>query len=355
MQIAPSFSVVTSTLALIGLLVGVHPASAQHFSDCLSPRDTGTDATVIVRNTVKTMFPNEASLDEGDEIALYTSDGTCAGSTTWTSSDEDVSISAAGPNDIDTKEGTSGYESGESLKVKVWDESEKKEYDLESIIEYESCDDKGSLCRDDGIYEESAIYSITQLGNSETLPVELVEFEAFTRNDQVRLEWTTASENNNVGFEVQHRPSNASWSTLEFVEGAGTASEPQHYTHTVTDLESGRHFFRLQQTDTDGATTLSDPISVEIMMEEEYEVGRVTPNPIQPHGQLVLRLQKAQSVTVSLFNTLGQQVQLLHRGVLPANKEHVLPLDGSALSSGRYIIRIQGETFSVTRPVTVLN
>lgn len=341
-------------ILIVWIMAGGSPTLAQHFTDCLSPRDTGSDATVIVRDTVETLFPNDASLEEGDEIALYTSDGTCAGSVTWSSSDGDTSLSAAGPDGTGTDSGSSGYEIGEPLKVKVWDDSENEVYDLESIIQYESCEDKSFLCREDGAYEEGAIYSIIQLGNSETLPVELVEFNAITDKNRVRLEWTTASESRNVGFDVQHRTPETPWSTLEFVEGAGQANDPQHYSHTVTNLETGRHLFRLRQTDADGSTVLSSPISVELSMDEAYELGRVSPNPLRPHGQLVLRIRDAQAVTVSVFNTLGQRVRTLHQGLLSANKTHVFSLDGSSLSSGRYLIRIQGETFSETRPMTVL-
>ncbi len=357
MKMCSSFSYVSVAVLVVCLTAGVGPASAQHFDDCLSPRDTGSDATVIVQDTVNTLFPNETSLEEGDEIALYTPDGTCAGSTTWHSSDEDASLSAAGPSASNTNDGTSGYENGDTLQVKVWDESKNEVYDLEQAIEYESCENKSLLCQDDGTYEESAIYSIIQLGARASVdppPVEISEFDVTRSEDRVRLEWTTATESDSARFEIQHRTPDAPWSTIKFVEGAGRSTNPQHYSYTVTNLSTGRHHFRVKEADDDGATALSNPVSVEVAMEEDHKLSRVTPNPIRSHGQLVLRLREAQTVKVSLFNTLGQRIRTLHQSRLSQNKDHVMHLDGSSLSSGRYLIRIKGETFSSTRPVTVV-
>lgn len=357
MKLCSSLSPVSVALLVVCLTIGVGPASAQHFDDCLSPRDTGSDATVIVQDTVTTLFPNEASLEVGDEIALYTSDGTCAGSTTWRSSDDDASLSAAGPNASTTNEGTSGYEPGDTLKVKVWDESKNEVYDLKHSIEYEPCENKSSLCRDDGTYEESAIYSIVRLGAREAVappPTEITEFDVIRSENRARLEWTTATESDSARFEIQHRTPDAAWSTIEFVEGAGRSTQPQHYSHTVTNLSTGRHHFRLKHADDEGTTTHSDPVSVDVSMAEDHKLSRVTPNPIHSHGRLVLRLREAQAVKISLFNTLGQRIRILHQGRLSQNKDHVMYLDGSSLSNGRYLIRIKGETFTSTRPVTVV-
>lgn len=354
MKIPHPLPTVLAVLILSGAGL-INPIQAQHFTNCLSSQDTGSDATVIIPDTVETLFPNGASLAEGDEVALYTSDGTCAGLVVWSSSSSDAkSFAAAGPNTTATNSSLSGYESGESLKYKIWDESENQVYDLKTAADYKACDDSAFLCRDDGTYEDDAIITVSKLGNSSTLPVELTKFEAIQDEGQVRLEWTTASETNNVGFDVQHRTSTSDWSTLDHVEGAGTTSTPQHYRHLVTDLEAGRHHFRLQQTDANGGTSLSDPITVELTMEETYELSGISPNPVRRQGQMVLRVRKTQTVSVALFNTLGQRVQVLHHGPLSANDAHVLRVNGRTLSSGRYFLRVQGETFSTTQQLTFI-
>jgi hypothetical protein len=87
--------------------------------------------------------------------------------------------------------------------------------------------------------------------NTASLPVELASFEA-TRsgNSAVQLRWTTASEQGNADFRVQHRTrSDSSWTRVGFVESkatGGTLTEALRYRVTAEDLTVGPHQFRLQ-------------------------------------------------------------------------------------------------------------
>lgn len=83
--------------------------------------------------------------------------------------------------------------------------------------------------------------------SSAAIPVELATFEATADGPAVVLRWSTASETNNAGFDVQQRDARGStWRTLSFVEGQGTTNEPQAYRYRATELEPGRHTFRLK-------------------------------------------------------------------------------------------------------------
>ena len=86
------------------------------------------------------------------------------------------------------------------------------------------------------------------------LPVELTRFEANPTPDQgIQLEWTTATETENAGFEIQHHTlqetgltSAKNWETLQFITGAGTTTEAQDYHYIVPKVTPGLHRFKAQ-------------------------------------------------------------------------------------------------------------
>jgi hypothetical protein len=335
------------------LVLPLAPASAQHFTDCLSQTETGSSATVVIENDVETTLPNGASLKEGDEIALITSDGACAGVTQWDSDDTAVSTAVAGPQSGSIPDGESGYALDEELKYTICDTSEDAVYNISSTAEYAPCNDN-FLCRADGRYENDVVFTDTSLGSESVLPIELSQFTATVDGTTAQLRWTTLSETNNAGFSVQHNPPTASeWTNQGFVDGQGTTTESHKYQFTLSSLEAGRHKFRLRQIDADGSETLSKTISAVVDMGAAFELSEVTPNPIQTRGRLVLRLRTAQHVTISVFNTLGQRVKKLHDASLSAQTSHVFPLSASVLPSGAYFVRVEGETFSATRRAVV--
>jgi hypothetical protein len=90
------------------------------------------------------------------------------------------------------------------------------------------------------------------------VPVELKSFSAELIENKGVLSWTTATETNNRGFEIERKYLTADWSTLGFVPGAGTTTEPQNYIFSE-DLEiPGIYLYRLKQVDFDGTFQYSD-------------------------------------------------------------------------------------------------
>ena len=197
------------------------------------------------------------------------------------------------------------------------------------------------------------------------LPVELVSFEALADGASAQLAWTTAAEESNAGFHVEHRRASddenttdqdAAFSALGFVEGRGTTSEVQSYRFQTGPLEAGRHVFRLRQVDFDGAVSYSGTVELAVAsaMPEGFRLGAAYPNPFNPRTQFTLEVRQAQEVRVEVFNLLGQRVRLLHEGPLEAGREHHFTFEAGDLPSGLYLFRAQGETFFSSGQVTLL-
>ena len=192
--------------------------------------------------------------------------------------------------------------------------------------------------------------------NGGALPVELTSFEVVLDGRSALLTWETASEVNNAGFEIhaQTGSPDAPWDVLGWVEGNGTTELPQSYTHRVEALEPGQHVFRLKQIDYDGTFEYHPEVEVLVEMVERFAVEPVYPNPFNPEAQMHFAVSQAQQVEVALYDMLGRQVQVLYQGVPQAGQMQVVRIDGSALPSGLYLVRVAGSSFVKTQKVTLL-
>ncbi|MGL4598284.1 MAG: T9SS type A sorting domain-containing protein [Bacteroidia bacterium] len=94
------------------------------------------------------------------------------------------------------------------------------------------------------------------------LPVELIQFGAEKENDRVRLDWSTASENQNAGFFVQRSVDGIRFDNLVWVDGFGTSSELHRYRAYDLNPASGINYYRLRQVDENGTTEYSSPVAV---------------------------------------------------------------------------------------------
>ncbi|WP_141491728.1 T9SS type A sorting domain-containing protein [Longimonas halophila] len=192
------------------------------------------------------------------------------------------------------------------------------------------------------------------------LPVELTTFDAALNADQVVLSWRTASETNNVGFEVQRMATsratdegNASWQTLTMLDGAGTTDEPQQYQFEDTDLPFAADSlsYRLRQVDSDGTEHITDPVSVERSV-NQVELLPTYPNPARDHATLRYAAPPQQRVRIALYDMLGRRVRMLFDGT--SNGRTEVQMDLSRLSSGTYFLQLQSNGTIKTQRVTVV-
>ncbi len=203
----------------------------------------------------------------------------------------------------------------------------------------------------------SANNNSSQFSPSSALPVELASFEATqTGKRSVKLAWITSSEQNNAGFRVQ-RATKTGWSTLSFVEGQGTTAEVQTYQYSATDLEPGTHRFRLTQLDLDGTTTVHDPVTVNLQMQEALRLSAPSPNPVQESATFAFAVRDQQATTVTVYNVLGQRVATVYQGTPTPGESTTVRLGTdrlSSLASGTYFLRLQAGDQNRTRRFTVV-
>ncbi len=171
-------------------------------------------------------------------------------------------------------------------------------------------------------------------GNVESpLPVELMHFKAADMGEQVVLDWRTASELNNEGFQVERSQDGKHWETIGFVTGRGTTELMNNYSFTDDAPTKGNNYYRLKQMDFDGAYEYSDIQTV--FMETEFASIRLFPNPVSNNKvNIAFDELPQQTTTLRLFNMNGQVLQtILVEDVYTA-------MDLSVYASGMYLLEI---------------
>ena len=330
-------------------------SNAQSFDNC---RVSGESATIIVPSGVEAAFGNngQRSLETNDVIAAYTEEGECAGqSDPWNGSQQTVPVFLEAQ--------LPGYTSGEPLTLRIYDASADEQFEFSFAtgeLTFTNCSelsDISPLCQDDGLYSSLSVYQVESFIDSDdqALPVELTSFDADVDGSTVVLQWETASETNNAGFSVQHQPPDAErWSTLDFVSGNGTTQRRSQYRYNARSLGPGTHRFRLLQRDVDNTTSLSPVITARVRLGTAFRLTQPSPHPVRSASRMTLYVREAQAVRVELFNLLGQRVKTLLQASLPADQATPIALTAANLASGRYMIRVTGESFRETVPVTIL-
>lgn len=195
--------------------------------------------------------------------------------------------------------------------------------------------------------------TFTYLGNHTIVPVELTSFAATVSGSSINLNWTTATELNNSGFDIERKSNNTEWTKIAFVPGFGTTSEVKSYSFNDNNLVVGKYSYRLKQVDFDGTFEYSNVVEGEIIAVNKFELSQNYPNPFNPSTSIKFNLPVASNVKLSVFNLLGQEVKTLVNGFKTAGS-HTITFDASGLSSGIYIYKIEANNFAQTRKMTLI-
>jgi hypothetical protein len=171
-------------------------------------------------------------------------------------------------------------------------------------------------------YRVKAINQFEQSGYSNqaeaetNVPVELTSFSASVSSREILLSWTTGSEINNRGFEVERKAfegeNSGQWEKLGFVEGFGTTTDEQSYSFS-DDFKyisvAGTISYRLKQIDFDGTYHHSKAIEVDVdFTPKEYTLYQNYPNPFNPSTTIKYALPFDSNVRIQVYNLLGELV-----------------------------------------------
>lgn len=203
------------------------------------------------------------------------------------------------------------------------------------------------------------IFALTD--GSNPLPVEMCSFTASLTQRDVQLSWTTCTEVNNMGFDIERRSFNNkdnaynSWVKVGFVEGRGTTNEQQSYIYKDNRLSTGKYQYRLKQVDFNGNYeyhNLSSPSELNVGTPKNADLFQNYPNPSNPTSKVDFQMPFAGKVSLKVYDLTGKEVATLVDAEMEGGY-YTAEFNGSNLASGVYFYRLittdgKGSSFSKT-------
>jgi hypothetical protein len=249
-------------------------------------------------------------------------------------------------------------------------------YDLPSGVSLHFTDELGGILinftvEDSGevayLYISSLRILLMNVNYYNVVPVEITSFTGSISNvNNVMLNWSTATETNNSGFEILRFTQNDNESEkIGFVPGFGTTSDPKTYSFIDDNVISGTYKYRLRQIDFDGSFTYSNEIEVEVnFTPKEFVLYQNYPNPFNPSTTIKFEIPgQARNdnvlVTLKVYDILGNEVTTLvneekQPGVYEVEFGSIGTSRDLSLPSGVYFYQLKAGSFTDTKKMILL-
>ncbi len=208
------------------------------------------------------------------------------------------------------------------------------------------------------------------------LPVNLTYFTAEFQDGFVVLQWRTASETNNYGFEVERitgkmneEEGKGDWRSIAFLSGGGNSSIPKNYSYIDKNLQHNIYSYRLKQIDFDGRFHFSELVEIELKFPSEFLLYQNYPNPFSkgnpvtnieyfiPYNDFSKQANEISSndvlVVLKVFNILGEEMALLVNGKKPSGS-HRVQFSAGNLPAGVYIYSLNAGDITLNKKFVLL-
>jgi hypothetical protein len=183
-----------------------------------------------------------------------------------------------------------------------------------------------------------------QVGSSS--PVELISFASSVIKRDVKLNWITANELNNKGFEIYRKSQATDWTNIGFVQGAGNSNQKRYYAFNDNKLNVGKYNYRIKQVDLNGNFRFYDlPNDVDVTLPKNFSISQNYPNPFNPVTKIDFDVPYDSYVSIKIFDITGREMKTLLNEKRTAGY-YTLDFNSNNLSSGVYFYRMIADKFS---------
>src|SRR5574338_1315859 len=203
--------------------------------------------------------------------------------------------------------------------------------------------------------------------NSIWIPVELTSFTSSVEENNVTLNWQTATETNNSGFDIERNtPLNplsrepvpiyreeaegrGVWEKIGFVIGKGTTTEINNYSFVDDEPLTQKTYYRLKQIDFDGTFSYSNEVDVDVNAPLTFSLEQNYPNPFNPNTTIKYSIPnvtlsgvEGSRVQLKVYDVLGNEIAVLVNEEQSAGTYNVeFRMQNLELSSGIYFYKLQ--------------
>lgn len=170
-------------------------------------------------------------------------------------------------------------------------------------------------------------------------PVELLEFNALAIEGKVKIDWTTAREENLDYFEVERTQNGTTYQSVSQLDAKGNSQDLLSYTDWDQEPWVGKSYYRLKSIDIDGTSSYSQTVEVSI---DPSDIIRVYPNPVNQQGSISLEINSGSALHIQLLDSRG--IKLMKRQYAGSKELQVLNLPLGNISPGIYFLRIESNS-----------
>ncbi len=178
------------------------------------------------------------------------------------------------------------------------------------------------------------------------LPVTFLNFDGVLIDSKAQLTWSTATELNNKGFEVQKSTDGQNFTAIGFVKGNGNSYVINTYNFIDVKVLSGHNYYRLKQEDIDDNFNYSSTIRLDFKRFDWAVFG----NPVTPNSWIQLQLANTSHVAIQVMTIDGNIIKTIDKGTINEGT-YSIPLNLSNVASGVYIVRLITDNQSFSKEI----
>jgi hypothetical protein len=176
---------------------------------------------------------------------------------------------------------------------------------------------------------------------SSALPVSILNFSGYKDGSRNQLRWSTASESNNSGFEVQRSTDGINYTTLVFVNSnapGGSSTVQLNYAFTDNNVTGNRQYYRLRQVDFDSHSKLSNIVLIKGEKPVTLMIDGLFPNPASTLVNVLIATPSKDKVTLVITDITGRKV--IEQVVSVETGSNTIPVDINRLTNGTYMVKL---------------
>ncbi|HRH04139.1 MAG TPA: PKD domain-containing protein [Bacteroidia bacterium] len=185
--------------------------------------------------------------------------------------------------------------------------------------------------------------------SNDPLPVQFLNFSGVATESSNLVLWSTASESNNAGFELERSASGFDWEKLVFIKGAGNSSETKKYNFLDMQPSSNTCYYRLKQMDYNGQYTYSKTISITRNTEQGLYLQQVFPNPTNGIIHLNFNKHTEKDITLVVYDMHGKT--LIQKVIEAGQLNYLFDFTSYGLANGSYLLCLKSANYSYSQRI----